>query len=69
MINITIKLNGKDMEIPVGSTISNLLNITGIKSKMFVVEKNKEIVDKTDYDTCQVSESDVIEIVGFFGGG
>jgi len=69
MSKITIKLNGKNAEFEADSTISDLIKITGIKSKMFVVEKNKEIVDKPDYDECQISAGDIIEVVGFFGGG
>ena len=69
MGKITLKLNGKDLEIEDSATVSELLDVTGIKSKMFVVEKNQKIVNKEDYDTCVLAEGDEIEVVGFFGGG
>jgi thiamine biosynthesis protein ThiS len=40
-------------------------NVTG---EMFVVEKNLAIIPKDKYDT-KIENGDVIEIVGFFGGG
>lgn len=62
-------INGNETEIPENSTISKVLEIMDIKSKMMVVEKNLKIVDKSDYETEVVSEGDSLEIVGFFGGG
>ena len=69
MGKITLKVNGKNLEVENGITVNELLEITKIKSKMFVVEKNRLIVDKEDYDNCRLAEGDEIEVVGFFGGG
>lgn len=69
MSKITIKLNGEDMEIDAGSSIENLIETADIKSKMFVVEKNREIIYKPDYATCRLTEGDSVEVVTFFGGG
>jgi len=66
---ITIKLNGQEKEVSQGTTVQELLDEMNIKNTMFVVEKNLEILPKEHYISCQISENDNIEIVGFFGGG
>ena len=69
MKKIEIILNGEKKEVPESSTITELLDLMEIKSKMFVVEKNMEIVNKENYSSEEVKEGDSFEIVGFFGGG
>ena len=66
---INIKLNGKDKQIREGITIQGLLEEMDFQSKMFVVEKNLEILPKEHYDSYIIAKGDCIEIVGFFGGG
>lgn len=64
-----IKINGAEHYIQENSTVQDVLNIVNIKSGMFVVERNLVIIDKKDYETCLLNDGDVLEIVGFFGGG
>ncbi len=64
-----IKINGKETEIRENSTISSVLKELDIKSNMLVVEKNLNIVNKSDYGSSLLFEGDSLEIVGFFGGG
>ncbi len=67
-MSIKITVNGNELEIPKESTIDDLLNIRQVSGKMFVVEKNFEIIQKENYGQ-KIEENDNIEIVGFFGGG
>jgi thiamine biosynthesis protein ThiS len=67
-MSIKITVNGNELEIPKESTIDDLLNIRQVSVKMFVVEKNFEIIQKENYGQ-KIEENDNIEIVGFFGGG
>lgn len=67
-MSIKITFNGNELEIPKESTIDDLLNIRQVSGKMFVVEKNFEIIQKENYGQ-KIEENDNIEIVGFFGGG
>jgi len=69
MKKIQIILNGETKEVQKGLNIQELLDSMQIKSKLLVVEKNKEIVDKKDYESCRIQENDSFEVVGFFGGG
>jgi len=68
MPEITVTINGNAQMLDEDSTIQDLLNIRNVTGKMFVVERNLEIMPKDKYDT-KVQDGDVYEVVGFFGGG
>lgn len=69
MEKINVKINGKDIELENVSTVAEMLVARSVVGTMFVVEKNLEIVAKENYSETLVKNDDVIEIVGFFGGG
>lgn len=69
MGKINLKINGNDIELENSSTIAQMLEERSVSGKMFVVEKNLQIIQKEEYETAEIKENDVIEIVGFFGGG
>lgn len=69
MSKINVKINGNDIELEYPLNVSQMLEQRNVTGKMFVVEKNREIVTKEDYAHTTVEENDVFEIVGFFGGG
>jgi len=69
MPKLNLKINGKDIELQNASTIAEMLEEREVSGKMFVVEQNLAIIPKEEYSTTKVKENDVIEIVGFFGGG
>jgi len=68
MSKITVKINGKDVELENVSTVDEMLKARNVTGEMFVVEKNLQIIAKDKYDS-KVENNDAIEIVGFFGGG
>lgn len=68
MSKLSVVINGKDIELENTSTVEDLV-IERSVSGMFVIEKNKEIIQKENYAKTPVKENDVFEIVGFFGGG
>lgn len=69
MGKILIKINGKDVELKNSSNIAEMLVEREVSGTMFVVEKNKEIVPKQNYNQTPVLDNDCFEIVSFFGGG
>lgn len=69
MTKIKVIINGNEIELENSSTISEMLEERNVVGKMFVVEKNREIIQKEQYFETKVADDDVIEIVGFFGGG
>lgn len=69
MAKIQITVNGHEVEIEENSTIADFIKERNVTGKMFAVEKNMEIINKDRYETEQIKSGDIIEIVGFFGGG
>ena len=66
---IKITLNGKPTEIKAGMTVSDLLAKWKMKPELVTVEINEDILQKLDYDTTVIKESDHIEFVFYMGGG
>lgn len=64
-----VRVNGKDMEIEEGITLSGLLERLGITVRGIAVEVNREIVPKSGYREKKLNEGDRIEIVRMVGGG
>ncbi len=64
-----IKLNGKETEIPAGSTVEQMLLENGFSLQRIAVERNGEILPKSCYASEEVKAGDVFEVVNFVGGG
>lgn len=65
-----IFLNGKKTDIPTEiQTIQHLLQHYQLENRIVVVERNKDIIDKQEYDSLLLQKKDIIEIVHFVGGG
>lgn len=63
-----IILNGIKKEISDNISVSALLAQMDLP-KFFVVEKNKEIIYKENFDSEYLSDGDVVEVATFCGGG
>ena len=50
-------------------TVEKYLSQTDQNRKRIAVEINGEIVPKSQYDTVSFKSGDIVEIVGFVGGG
>ena len=66
-----IKVNGEDRTLEQSTlTIQDLLKIENVKMpEMVSVEHNGEMVDRAQFESTQVKESDVVEFLYFMGGG
>ena len=64
---MAITVNGKQMEL--FGTIQQLLVHFRLENRIVIVEVNKDIVMKENYETTSLSHGDVVEIVHFVGGG
>lgn len=64
-----IVVNGDRREMSPGSTVASLLRELSLPSTRVAVERNREIVRKTEYDATALASGDRIEIVTFVGGG
>ena len=66
-----IYLNGEELEVPEGITISELIKSLNIQMREvgFAVAVNEEVVSKSKYESYKLSEGDRVEIVHLVGGG
>ncbi len=63
-----IKINGVYLNIA-GKTISEYLATTNYDPKRIAIERNGEIVPKSQYSETVLQDDDSIEVVSFVGGG
>jgi sulfur carrier protein len=67
MISLTI--NGQPAELPQAMTVAALLETRGLAGKRVAVERNGEIVPKSQHSQVAVQAGDRLEIVVAVGGG
>ncbi|MCL4164913.1 UNVERIFIED_CONTAM: hypothetical protein GTU68_056474 [Idotea baltica] len=63
-----ITFNGEPKTVE-SSTVQLLIEELQLGAKRFAVERNKEIVPRSQFAETEVAAGDVIEIVQFVGGG
>ncbi|MGP7818325.1 sulfur carrier protein ThiS [Niallia sp. 01092] len=67
---MTIRLNGKSVTLPDDvNTIADLLALYELQNRIVVVELNKDIMEKDQYASSNLSEGDTVELIHFVGGG
>ena len=64
---MAITVNGKQIEL--FETVQQLLVHFHLENRIVIVEVNKNIVMKENYETTSLSHGDVVEIIHFVGGG
>ena len=64
-----LKLNGEDRELDQASTVAALVEQLGLDVRKVAVERNLEIVPRSQYLATPLNDGDRIEIVHFIGGG
>ncbi|BFK86913.1 sulfur carrier protein ThiS [Pseudoflavonifractor sp. DSM 107456] len=63
-----VKVNGTELDVA-GKTVSEYLATTAYDPKRIAVERNGDIVFKSQYDDTILKDGDRLEIVSFVGGG
>jgi sulfur carrier protein len=69
MSEVTVRVNGEPMRLPEGSSVAALVEKLQLSTPRLAVERNREIVPKTEYASTPLSEGDELEVVEFVGGG
>lgn len=64
-----ITVNGEEKRLNGPMTVAGLLEALALEPKKIAVERNLEIVPKSQFDATALSDGDKIEIVQFVGGG
>lgn len=64
-----MKLNGQQIHLQAPVALQALLEERGYHSLRIAVERNGDIVPKSDYATTMITDDDTLEVVSFVGGG
>lgn len=64
-----LTINGEPHDRPDGITLKALLHDIGLDARKVAVERNREIVPKSQYGDVVLGDGDALEIVHFIGGG
>ncbi len=64
-----IIVNGEKQQLEGPVTVSRLLNLLGIDPRSVAVERNLQIVARSDMESEIVEEGDNLEIIRMVGGG
>ena len=66
---IQLSVNGQARRLEPGANIAQLLDALELAGKRVAVEKNGEIVPRSQYADTRLAEGDALEIVVAVGGG
>ena len=66
---IQVQVNGKEREVQSGLSVHQLVESFDLDPKLIVVELNRDILSRDQFDDVQISEGDAVELVHFVGGG
>jgi thiazole synthase len=64
-----VTINGEDRRFDGALSVRDLLTSLGLDATRIAVERNFEIVPRSQYDEVSISDGDKLEIVHFIGGG
>jgi len=66
---LILTLNGESRTLEAALTIAGMIEWLGLDSRKVAVERNEEIVPRSDYARTWLAHGDAVEIVHFIGGG
>lgn len=64
-----ITLNGESRSIDAGTTLKQLVATLGSDPRGIAIERNLEIVPKSEHGSVILEDGDQLEVVQFVGGG
>jgi len=65
---ISIQLNGEPRKVA-ATTLAELVSELGLERRMIAIERNLEVVPKSQYADTRLQDDDRIELVHMIGGG
>jgi len=66
---IRVSVNGEPVQVPTGSSLSDLLRQLAIDARRVAVEHNLRVVPRAEHPSLRLNHGDRLEIVTFVGGG
>ena len=68
--SMNLVINGEEHhDLPESLTVQGLIVHLGLPEKKIAIERNREIVPKSTFNTAALADGDVLEIIHFIGGG
>jgi len=67
--SVHVLINGETREVPDGLTVTGLLAHLGLSGNRVAIERNLDILPRTQWGEASVSAGDRFEIVHLVGGG
>jgi len=64
-----ITVNGDPREMPEGATVADLVRELGLSRFAYAVERNREVLPRSEHESTLLVEEDRLEVVTFVGGG
>lgn len=64
-----MKVNGEQIQLTKATTLEEFLKEQGYNIQRIAIERNDEIVPRENFSEVMLSNSDIIEVVHFMGGG
>lgn len=64
-----MRVNGKEIEFKRGMTLEEFLAAHNYRAELVAVERNGQIVPRTEFGAAVLKDGDELEIVSFVGGG
>jgi len=64
-----VRINGEKKSFEMPMTLSGLLDLLGINPLSVVVERNLQIVPRSELQQQAIEEGDAVEIIKLVGGG
>ena len=64
-----IRLNGELKDLPEGTTVTDLLIDLGVSERPVAVERNGQIVPRSEHASTTLARGDRVEVVSFVPGG
>lgn len=64
-----MKVNGEQIQLTKATTLKEFLKEQGYNIQRIAIERNDEIVPRENFSDVMLSDSDIIEVVHFMGGG
>lgn len=66
---MTIQLNGEQREVPDALTLAGLIEWLELPADRVAVERNLEVVKRSNWSETKLEEGDRLELVRMVGGG
>jgi len=66
---IEVQINGMTQQLPVGTSLAELLARLHLQERRLAIEYNLEVVPRSEYAELRLQQGDRLEIVHAIGGG